>query len=148
MQRLSGTHPRQQCNLDIGEILGFTELEDWRYSIFKKNRISIALALLETFTTMHDHQGGWLHNDLHAQNILLHFPLWDWNENGVRTRVVKTSLVFVGIYDFGLSHPTKFNLEGGAPHHSNWKFKKGGVVVHCHIAPKLNNKYTFWVDQP
>lgn len=25
------------------------------------------------------HKNDWLHNDLHPQNIFLHFPNWDWD---------------------------------------------------------------------
>ncbi|KAL3689397.1 hypothetical protein R1sor_015706 [Riccia sorocarpa] len=60
---------------------------------------------------MHLHK--WLHCDIHWQNVLLHFPSWDWdetksradsgrdNENRPLSLLIRRSMVFVGIGDLG-----------------------------------------------
>ncbi|KAL3700478.1 hypothetical protein R1sor_018500 [Riccia sorocarpa] len=60
---------------------------------------------------MHLHK--WLHCDIHWQNVLLHFPSWDWdetksradsgrdNENRPLSPLIRRSMVFVGIGDLG-----------------------------------------------
>ncbi|KAL3700940.1 hypothetical protein R1sor_018962 [Riccia sorocarpa] len=60
---------------------------------------------------MHLHK--WLHCDIHWQNVLLHFPSWDWdetksradsgrdNENRPLSPLIKRSMVFVEIDDLG-----------------------------------------------
>ncbi|KAL3675132.1 hypothetical protein R1sor_025080 [Riccia sorocarpa] len=60
---------------------------------------------------MHLHK--WLHCYIHWQNVLLHFPSWDWdemksradsgrdNENRPLSLLIRRSMVFVGIGDLG-----------------------------------------------
>ncbi|KAL3700283.1 hypothetical protein R1sor_018305 [Riccia sorocarpa] len=46
--------------------------------IFRKHRLHMAATLLQGLAFMHEHK--WLHCEIHAANIFVHFPLWDWND--------------------------------------------------------------------
>lgn len=110
----------------------------------------MALVLLETLGAMHymKEGGGWLHNDLHSKNILVHFPIWEWGPNGRRQRTPKSPLVFMGICDLGCAHPKKYanQPKSKAPTFPNWN-------VHItptwpHVAPKLTNANGNYITQP
>ncbi|KAL2632856.1 hypothetical protein R1flu_004335 [Riccia fluitans] len=76
-------------------------------SIFRCYRLEIAATLLQGLAFIHGHE--WLHFDIHFGNVLVHFPLWDWDDkllhnirhdnfknDGAR---ITRKLVFVGIGD-------------------------------------------------
>ncbi|KAL3688305.1 hypothetical protein R1sor_014614 [Riccia sorocarpa] len=79
--------------------------------IFRKHRLQIACTMMAGLKFMHLHK--WLHCDIHWQNVLLHFPSWDWdetksradsgrdNENRPLSPLIRRSMVFVGIGDLG-----------------------------------------------
>ncbi|KAL3697761.1 hypothetical protein R1sor_011837 [Riccia sorocarpa] len=86
--------------------------DEWlNIQIFRKHRLQIAGTMVAGLKFMHLHK--WLHCDIHWQNVLLHFPSWDWDETNVRADsgrdnenkplwpVIRRSLVFVGIGDLG-----------------------------------------------
>ncbi|KAL3693375.1 hypothetical protein R1sor_007026 [Riccia sorocarpa] len=86
--------------------------DEWlNIQIFRKHRLQIAGIMVAGLKFMHLHK--WLHCDIHWQNVLLHFPSWDWDETKVRADsgrdnenkplwpVIRRSLVFVGIGDLG-----------------------------------------------
>ncbi|KAL3692196.1 hypothetical protein R1sor_005847 [Riccia sorocarpa] len=86
--------------------------DEWlNIQIFRKHRLQIAGTMVAGLKFMHLHK--WLHCDIHWQNVLLHFPSWDWDETKVRADsgrgnenkplwpVIRRSLVFVGIGDLG-----------------------------------------------
>ncbi|KAL3698591.1 hypothetical protein R1sor_012667 [Riccia sorocarpa] len=86
--------------------------DEWlNIEIFRKHRLQIAGTMVAGLKFMHLHK--WLHCDIHLQNILLHFPSWDWNETKSRadsgrdnenrplSSLIRCSMVFVGIGDLG-----------------------------------------------
>ncbi|KAL3686274.1 hypothetical protein R1sor_008848 [Riccia sorocarpa] len=86
--------------------------DEWlNIQIFRKHTLQIAGTMVDGLVFMHLHK--WLHANIHKQNVLLHFPSWDWNETKVRAdsgkdkenRLLKPAiihfLVFVGIGDLG-----------------------------------------------
>ncbi|KAL3683457.1 hypothetical protein R1sor_001479 [Riccia sorocarpa] len=90
--------------------------------IFRKHRLHMAATLLQGLAFMHEHK--WLHCDIHAANIFVHFPLWDWNDmlkesdrhnnkdiDPEGPRIIR-KLVFVGIGDLGWAQ-TKDQTEKG-----------------------------------
>ncbi|KAL2624076.1 hypothetical protein R1flu_008321 [Riccia fluitans] len=78
-------------------------------SIFRRHRLEIVATLLQGLAFIHGH--GWLHCDIHFGNVLVHFPLWDWDDKGLHNRRhdnfandgarITRKLVFVGISDLG-----------------------------------------------
>ncbi|KAL3686446.1 hypothetical protein R1sor_009020 [Riccia sorocarpa] len=86
--------------------------DEWlNIQIFRKHRLQIAGTMVAGLKFMHLHK--WLHCDIHWQNVLLHFPSWDWDETKTRAEsgrdneskplspLIRRSLVFVGIGDLG-----------------------------------------------
>ncbi|KAL3684148.1 hypothetical protein R1sor_002170 [Riccia sorocarpa] len=86
--------------------------DEWlNIEIFRKHRLQIAGTMVAGLKSMHLHK--WLHCDIHWQNVLLHFPSWDWdemksradsgrdNENRLLSPLIRRSMVFVGIGDLG-----------------------------------------------
>lgn len=142
-------------NMDVGQAssstpastpAGITNEDHHKLRILKERRLEIALTLFEAVQALHEK--GWLHNDLHAQNILVHFPTWDWavdghnkRKGGERTLTSASSLVFVGISDFGISYPLKAAGGESAPrfHAWNWHNRKSGPLPH--VAPELTNAW-------
>ncbi|KAL3682410.1 hypothetical protein R1sor_000432 [Riccia sorocarpa] len=56
--------------------------DEWlNIEIFRKHRLQIAGTMVVGLKFMHLHK--WLHCDIHWQNVLLHFPSWDWDETKV-----------------------------------------------------------------
>lgn len=100
-----------------------------------ENRLEIALALLETLSCMHSK--GWIHNNLHARNILLHFPAWQWTTQGEPKVTGSTDLVFVGISNFEKSCKARQADSEWAPKFQEWSWKTKPHGPSQHIAPKL-----------
>ncbi|KAL3699976.1 hypothetical protein R1sor_017998 [Riccia sorocarpa] len=86
--------------------------DEWlNIQLFRKHRLQIAGTMVAGLQFMHLHK--WLHADIHKQNVLIHFPAWDWNQTKNRADsgkdkdnkplkpVIIRSLVFVGIGDLG-----------------------------------------------
>ncbi|KAL3689648.1 hypothetical protein R1sor_015957 [Riccia sorocarpa] len=82
--------------------------DEWlNIQLFRKHRLQIAGTMVAGLQFMHLHK--WLHADIHKQNVLIHFPAWDWNQTKNRADsgkdkdnkplkpVIIRSLVFVGI---------------------------------------------------
>ncbi|KAL3694005.1 hypothetical protein R1sor_007656 [Riccia sorocarpa] len=76
---------------------------------------------------MHLHK--WLHCDIHWQNVLLHFPSWEWdetksradsgrdNENRPLSPLIRRSMVFVGIGDLGWAQSFEEAQKDFDPYH-------------------------------
>ncbi|KAL2621727.1 hypothetical protein R1flu_001932 [Riccia fluitans] len=89
-------------------------------SIFRRHRLKIATTLLQGLAFIHGH--GWLHCDIHFGNVLVHFPLWDWDDKGLHNRRhdnfandgarITRKLVFVGISDLGYIQTIQDTLQG------------------------------------
>ncbi|KAL3681918.1 hypothetical protein R1sor_024874 [Riccia sorocarpa] len=86
--------------------------DEWlNIQLFRKHRLQIAGTMVAGLKFMQLHK--WLHADIHKQNVLIHFPAWDWNQtknradsgkdknNKLLKLVIMCSLVFVGIGDLG-----------------------------------------------
>ncbi|KAL3681786.1 hypothetical protein R1sor_024742 [Riccia sorocarpa] len=86
--------------------------DEWlNIEIFRKHRLHITGTMVARLKFMHLHK--WLNCDIHWQNVLLHFPSWDWdetksradsgrdNENRLLSPLIRRSMVFVGIGDLG-----------------------------------------------
>ncbi|KAL3679614.1 hypothetical protein R1sor_022570 [Riccia sorocarpa] len=86
--------------------------DEWlNIEIFRKHMLQIADTMVAGLKFIHLHK--WLHCDIHWQNVLLHFPSWDWdetksradsgrdNENRPLSPLIRRSMVFVGIGDLG-----------------------------------------------
>ena len=99
--------------------------------MFKKRRLELAGALLESLTFMHSQ--GWLHNDLHARNILLHFPAWSYSNEGKKVLGHTSDLVFIGITDLGLAQHV---ADAQSPHSFKYPPKEQHPGVH--VAPELH----------
>ncbi|KAL3687759.1 hypothetical protein R1sor_014068 [Riccia sorocarpa] len=79
--------------------------------IFRKHRLHMAATLLQGLAFMHENK--WLHCDIHAAKLFVHFPLWDWNDRlkesnrhdnkdiDPKGRRIIRNLVFVSIGDLG-----------------------------------------------
>ncbi|KAL3678508.1 hypothetical protein R1sor_021464 [Riccia sorocarpa] len=92
--------------------------DEWlNIQLFRKHRLQIAGTMVAGLQFMHLHK--WLHVDIHKQNVLIHFPAWDWNQTKNRADsgkdkdnkplkpVIIRSLVFVGIGDLGKAQTLK-----------------------------------------
>ncbi|KAL3695685.1 hypothetical protein R1sor_009761 [Riccia sorocarpa] len=92
--------------------------DEWlNIQLFRKHRLQIAGTMVAGLQFMHLHK--WLHADIHKQNVLIHFPAWDWNQTKNRDdsgkdkdnkplkHVIIRSLVFVGIGDLGKAQTLK-----------------------------------------
>ncbi|KAL2623776.1 hypothetical protein R1flu_008021 [Riccia fluitans] len=89
-------------------------------SIFQCHRLKIAATLLQGLAFIHGH--GWLHCDIHFRNVLVHFPLWDWDDKGLHNRIhdnaandgarITRKLVFVGISDLRYAQTIQDALQG------------------------------------
>ncbi|KAL3701993.1 hypothetical protein R1sor_020015 [Riccia sorocarpa] len=86
--------------------------DEWlNIQLFRKHRLQIAGTMVAGLQFMHLHK--WLHANIHKQNVLIHFPAWDWNQTKNRADsgkdkdnkplkpVIICSLVFVGIGNLG-----------------------------------------------
>ncbi|KAL3679656.1 hypothetical protein R1sor_022612 [Riccia sorocarpa] len=86
--------------------------DEWlNIQFFRKHRLQIVGTMVAGLQFMHLNK--WLHADIHKQNVLIHFPAWDWNQTKNRADsgkdkdnkplkpVIIRSLVFVGIGDLG-----------------------------------------------
>lgn len=153
IQKSHGTHSSQRQVAGGPPPKEPTEEERWKISVFKANVLEISLALLETLAAMHRFDTGWLHCDLHAKNILVHFPEWEWTSTGKRERVPSPSLVFVAISDLGRAFPKQLASDPRAPRFPNWNVKPPANMssrdrqvfqqqsrLWPHIAPELTNQ--------
>ncbi|KAL3680224.1 hypothetical protein R1sor_023180 [Riccia sorocarpa] len=53
--------------------------DEWlNIQLLRKHRLQIAGTMVAGLQFMHLHK--WLHADIHKQNVLIHFPAWDWNQ--------------------------------------------------------------------
>ncbi|KAL3676265.1 hypothetical protein R1sor_026213 [Riccia sorocarpa] len=104
--------PIEGVRLSNEEFRATVTADEWlNIKIFRKHRLQIAGTMVAGLKFMHLHK--WLHCDIHWQNVLLHFPSWDWdetksradsgrdNENRPLSPLIKRSMVFVGIGDLG-----------------------------------------------
>ncbi|KAL3683523.1 hypothetical protein R1sor_001545 [Riccia sorocarpa] len=99
--------------------------DEWlNIEIFRKHRLQIAGTMVAGLKFMHLHE--WLHCDIHWQNVLLHFPSWDWdetksradsgrdNENRPLSPIIKRSWYLLGSAiedEDGKKYMTKFSQE-------------------------------------
>ncbi|KAL3691196.1 hypothetical protein R1sor_004847 [Riccia sorocarpa] len=102
--RTGSTHRVSIIDEELAEVLGHHEV------------VHYALKVMH-LRFMHLHK--WLHADIHKQNVLIHFPAWDWNQTKNRADsrkdkdnkplkpVIIRSLVFVGIGDLGKAQTLK-----------------------------------------
>src|SRR5450759_639101 len=116
-------------------LLGNLDAPDHRLRLFMENHLEIAPALLETLRCMHGN--GWIHNNLHARNILLHFPAWQWTKDGEPKVTGSTDLVFVGISNFGNACKAEQANSEWAPKFAEWDWKTKPHGPAHHIAPEL-----------
>ena len=74
---------------------------------------------------------------MHARNILLHFPAWQWTQEGEPNLTGSTNLVFVGISNFSRACKAKHaNLEWSSKF-QEWDWEKAPNGPSRHIAPEL-----------
>ncbi|KAL3676441.1 hypothetical protein R1sor_026389 [Riccia sorocarpa] len=111
-KRSRGRISPEGVRLSNEEFRASVTADEWlNIEIFRKHRLQIAGTMVATLKFMHLHK--WLHCDIHLQNVLLHFPSWDWdetksiaysgrhNENRLLSPIIRRSMVFVGINDLG-----------------------------------------------
>ncbi|KAL3702580.1 hypothetical protein R1sor_020602 [Riccia sorocarpa] len=111
-KRSRGRISPEGVRLSNEEFRAIVTADEWlNIEIFRKHRLQIACTMVAGLKFMHLHK--WLHCDIHWQNVLLHFPSWDWdetksradsgrdNENRPLSPLIKRSMVFVGIGDLG-----------------------------------------------
>ncbi|KAL3687684.1 hypothetical protein R1sor_013993 [Riccia sorocarpa] len=110
----------------------------------RKHRLQIAGTMVTGLKFMHLHK--WLHCDIHWQNVLLHFPSWDWdetksrvdsgrdNENRPLSPIIKRSMVFVGFSDLGWAQSFEEVQKDFDP------YPMGDENPSRWIAPELNQK--------
>ncbi|KAL3701584.1 hypothetical protein R1sor_019606 [Riccia sorocarpa] len=114
-KRSRGRISPEGVRLSNEEFRASVTTDEWlNIEIFRKYRLQIASTMVAGLKFMHLHK--WLHCDIHRQNVLLHFPSWDWdetksradsgrdNENRPLSPLIKRSMVFVGISDLGWAH--------------------------------------------
>ncbi|KAL3683653.1 hypothetical protein R1sor_001675 [Riccia sorocarpa] len=114
MMAFPQSHPAiiQGVRLSNEEFRATVTADQWlNIEIFRKHRLQITCTMVAGLKFMHLHK--WLHCDIHWQNVLLHFPPWDWdetksradsgrdNENRPLSPLLRRSMVFVWIGDFG-----------------------------------------------
>ncbi|KAL3684774.1 hypothetical protein R1sor_002796 [Riccia sorocarpa] len=111
-KRSRGRISPEGVRLSNEEFRASVTADEWlNIEIFRKHRLQIAGTMVVGLKFMHLHK--WLHCDIHSQNVLLHFPSWDWdetksradsgrdNENRPLSPLIRRSMVFVGIGDLG-----------------------------------------------
>ncbi|KAL3699929.1 hypothetical protein R1sor_017951 [Riccia sorocarpa] len=111
-KRSRGRISPEGVRLSNEEFRASVTADEWlNIEIFRKHRLQIAGTMVAGLKFMHLHK--WLHCDIHWQNVLLHFPPWDWdetksradsgrdNENRPLSPLIRRSMVFVGIGDLG-----------------------------------------------
>ncbi|KAL3693262.1 hypothetical protein R1sor_006913 [Riccia sorocarpa] len=111
-KRSRGRISPEGVRLSNEEFQASVTADEWlNIEIFHKHRLQIAGTMVAGLKFMHLHK--WLHCDIHWQNVLLHFPSWDWdetklradsgrdNENRPLSPLIRRSMVFVGIGDLG-----------------------------------------------
>ncbi|KAL3682920.1 hypothetical protein R1sor_000942 [Riccia sorocarpa] len=111
-KRSRGRISPEGVRLSNEEFRASVTADEWlNIEIFRKHRLQIAGTMVAGLKFMHLHK--WLHSDIHWQNVLLHFPSWDWdetksradsgrdNENRPLSPLIRRSMVFVGIGDLG-----------------------------------------------
>ncbi|KAL3692389.1 hypothetical protein R1sor_006040 [Riccia sorocarpa] len=111
-KRSRGRITPEGVRLSNEEFRATVTADQWlNIQIFRKHMLQIAGTIIAGLKFMHLHK--WLHCDIHWQNVLLHFPLWDWDETKARAEsgrddenkplspLIRRSLVFVGIGDLG-----------------------------------------------
>ncbi|KAL3692527.1 hypothetical protein R1sor_006178 [Riccia sorocarpa] len=111
-KRSRGRISPEGVRLSNEEFQASVTVDEWlNIEIFRKHRLKIAGTMVAGLKFMHLHK--WLHCDIHWQNVLLHFPSWDWdetksradsgrdNENRPLSPLIRRSMVFVGIGDLG-----------------------------------------------
>ncbi|KAL3689899.1 hypothetical protein R1sor_016208 [Riccia sorocarpa] len=111
--------------------------DEWlNIQLFRKHRLQIAGTMVAGLQFMHLHK--WLHADIHKQNVLIHFPAWDWNQTKNRADsgkdkdnkplkpVIIRSLVFVGIGDLGKAQ----TLKEVAKDFDSYPMKRGGNIIY------------------
>ncbi|KAL3675246.1 hypothetical protein R1sor_025194 [Riccia sorocarpa] len=114
-KRSRGRISPEGVRLSNEEFRATVTADEWlNIEIFRKHRLQIVGTMVAGLKFMHLHK--WLHCDIHRQNVLLHFPSWDWdetksradfgrdNENRPLSPLIKRSMVFVGIGDLGWAH--------------------------------------------
>ncbi|KAL3698872.1 hypothetical protein R1sor_012948 [Riccia sorocarpa] len=111
-RRSRGRISPEGVRLSNEEFRASVTADEWlNIEIFRKHMLQIAGTMVEGLKFMHLHK--WLYCDIHWQNVLLHFPSWDWNETKSRadsgrdnenrplSPLMRRSMVFVGIGDLG-----------------------------------------------
>ncbi|KAL3679667.1 hypothetical protein R1sor_022623 [Riccia sorocarpa] len=113
--------------------------------IFRKHRLQIACTMVAGLKFMHLHK--WLHCDIHWQNVLLHFPSWDWdetksradsgrdNENRPLSPLIRRSMIFVGIGDLGWAQSFEEVQKDFDPYHMSDPNPQKWIALELH--PKL-----------
>ncbi|KAL3681699.1 hypothetical protein R1sor_024655 [Riccia sorocarpa] len=111
-KRPRGQISREEVRLSNEEFRATVTAAEWlNIEIFRKHRLQIACTMVAGLKFMHLHKC--LYCDIHWQNVLLHFPSWDWdetksraesrrdNENRPLSPLIRRFMVFVGIGDLG-----------------------------------------------
>ncbi|KAL3699049.1 hypothetical protein R1sor_017071 [Riccia sorocarpa] len=111
-KRSRGRISPEGVRLSNEEFRASVTADEWlNIEIFRKHMLQIAGTMVAGLKFMHLHK--WLHCDIHWQNVLLHFPSWDWdetklradsgrdNENRPLSPLIRRSIIFVGIGDLG-----------------------------------------------
>ncbi|KAL3691787.1 hypothetical protein R1sor_005438 [Riccia sorocarpa] len=117
-KRSRGRISPEGVRLSNEEFRASVTADEWlNIEIFRKHKLQIAGTMVVGLKFMHLHK--WLHCDIHTQNVLLHFPSWDWdemksradsgrdNENRPLSPLIRRSMVFVGIGDLGWAQSFK-----------------------------------------
>ncbi|KAL3687165.1 hypothetical protein R1sor_013474 [Riccia sorocarpa] len=82
-KRSRGRISPKEVRLSNEEFRASVTTDEWlNIEIFRKHRLQIASTMVAGLKFMHLHK--WLHCDIHRQNVLLHFPSWDWDETKSR----------------------------------------------------------------
>ncbi|KAL3696834.1 hypothetical protein R1sor_010910 [Riccia sorocarpa] len=82
-KRSRGRISPKEIHLSNEEFRASVTADEWlNIEIFRKHRLQIAGTMVAELKFMHLHK--WLHCDIHWQNVLLHFPSWDWDETKSR----------------------------------------------------------------
>ncbi|KAL3696697.1 hypothetical protein R1sor_010773 [Riccia sorocarpa] len=104
----------------------------------------MAATLLQGLAFMHENK--WLHCDIHAANLFVHFLLWDWNDRlkesnrhdnkdiDPKGRRIIRKLVFVSIGDLGWAQTKDQAKEG------RMLYPVGNLDPHAWMAPELTRE--------
>ncbi|KAL3696983.1 hypothetical protein R1sor_011059 [Riccia sorocarpa] len=147
--------PEGICEIDQKHRDSMTADEWLNIQLFRKHRLQIAGTMVAGLQFMHLNK--WLHADIHKQNVLIHFPAWDWNQTKNRADsgkdkdnkplkpVIIRSLVFVGIGDLGKAQSLEEVAKDFDPYPVDDKAPRPWIApeLNIHKAKKIDTENPF-----